>query len=106
MNKPELAKEFANLIADEGLKAWAKGSAVQLRIASAPKDKADEAWAELPSPDKPKDLRAGHVWGRLWVARQNTRLSDRSTQVKVVTAWPTPIVPFGKAGIALGLQDK
>ncbi|MBP3954177.1 hypothetical protein J8F10_02555 [Gemmata sp. G18] len=106
-NKHDQAKEFANLITDDGLKAWAKGTLIQARAGAAPKDKADEAWAELPPADKPKDVRAGHAWGLLWVARQNTRLSgDRSAELKAVTGWPTVGGPFGKAGIALGLQDK
>lgn len=102
------AKDLAKLIADEGAQAWAKGSAVALRSAAAPKEKADDSWAELPPAEKmPKDLRAGHAWGRLWVARHNTRLShNRSSEVRVVTAWPTAAWPFGRAGVALGLQDQ
>lgn len=98
------AKDFAKAISDDGLSAWANGSAVQARV-SGSKDKADEGWAELPPADKmPKDLRAGQVWGRLWVARQNTKVAGNQTSA--VSAWPTAVGPFGKAGIALGLQDK
>ncbi len=106
--KHDQAKSFTDCIADEGLKVWAKGSAVRLRIAVAPMDKADETWAELPTLDKlPKEFRAGHAWGRMWVARQNTKLSgDRTGEVKVVSEWPNIVIPFGKAGVALGLQDK
>ena len=99
------AKQFADLLPDESAKAWAKGDAGRLRIALAPKDKADEGWVEVPT--DPKALRAGHAWGRMWVARQNTRLSGKLTpEVTAVTAWPSPLVPFGKAGVALGLQDR
>lgn len=102
--KHDKARDFAKLIQDDGLEAWARGSAVRLRVAGS-KDKADVEWAELP--DDPKKLRAGHEWGRLWVARQNTRASgDRSAEVKAVAAWPAAAVPFGKAGVALGLQDR
>ncbi len=105
--KHDQAKEFAKLITDDGLRAWANGSAVHLRIAAAPKEKADEAWAEPPPVDKPKEFRAGHAWGRLWVARQNAKVSgDRSGEVKDVSAWPKVLIPFGKAGVALGLQDR
>lgn len=101
----ELAKKFAALIPDEGLKAWATGDAVRLRLATVPKEKGDEAWAEVP--DDPKKVRAGQAWARLWLARHNTHVSGkRDESVKAVSAWPTPIVPFGKAGVALGLQDK
>ncbi|AMV26333.1 hypothetical protein VT84_18190 [Gemmata sp. SH-PL17] len=105
-NKPDLAKELANLIADDGMKAWARGAIVQARSGAGSKDKADESWVELPPADKPKEVRAGHAWGLLWVARQNTRLSgDHSAELKIVNTWPTVGIPFGKAGIALGLQD-
>lgn len=106
--RPDQAKEFAKLIADDGLQAWARGSAVQARVAGALKERADEEWAELPPADKlPKDLRAGHAWGRLWVARHNTRLShNRTAEVKAVSAWPAVVGPFGRAGVALGLQDE
>ncbi|HEY1186739.1 MAG TPA: hypothetical protein VGE74_03730 [Gemmata sp.] len=102
------AKEFAKLIADEGLREWAKGAAVQMRVAGAPREKADEGWAELPPAEKlPKDLRAGQAWGRLWVARQNTRVSgSRTGEVAEVSVWPAAVGPFGRAGIALGLQDQ
>jgi hypothetical protein len=101
----EQAKQFALVIPDESLKTWALGDAVHLRLLAALKEKGDEGWLELP--DDPKKLRAGHAWARLWIARQNTRLSgDRAAEVKVVSAWPTFVVPFGKAGVALGLQDK
>ncbi|MFM8271532.1 MAG: hypothetical protein ACKODX_04275 [Gemmata sp.] len=104
--KHEQARMFADAIPDDGLRAWAKGSAVQLRIAASPKDKADEAWAEPPG-DRPKEFRAGQAWGRMWVARQNARVSgSRSAEVKVVSDWSAAVVPFGKAGIALGLQDR
>ncbi len=106
--KHDQVKRFAQLIPDEGLKEWALGSAVQLRVAALPKeskDKADDSWAELP--DDPKKMRAGHLWGRLWVARQNTRASgDRTAEAKAVAAWPSSVIPFGKAGVALGLQDR
>jgi hypothetical protein len=99
------ANRFADALADEGLRVWAKGDAVRLRAAASPAERADEAWAEVPK--DLKSLRAGHGWGRLWVARQNARLSgDRAAEVKAVGPWPTGISPFGKAGVALGLQDR
>lgn len=102
--KPDLAKQFADALADEGLKAWAKGDAIRARAEAAPKDKPDESFAEVP--DDPKRIKAGHLWGRLWLARQNTRANpDRAAQAKALLTWPTPAVPFGKAGVALGLQD-
>jgi hypothetical protein len=106
--KHDQSKEFAKVFADDGLQAWARGSAAHQRAAAGSKEKADESWAELPPSEKlPKDLRAGHAWGRLWAARQNARLSgDRGGEVKAVGGWPTVAGPFGKVGIALGLQDR
>ncbi len=85
---------------------WAKGDAVRYRVTANPKQKSEEAWAELPSTaDK---LRAGHAWGRFWVARQNAKLSgDWKAEKKVTDGWPlAPIQPFALAGIALGVKDQ
>ncbi|QJW98745.1 hypothetical protein [Frigoriglobus tundricola] len=102
--KPELVKKFTALLADEALKAWATGDAVRLRLAAAPREKGDDAWAEVP--DDARKIRAGQVWARFWLARQNARISgSRADSVRAVSGWPTPIVPFGKAGVALGIQD-
>ncbi|MBN9122542.1 MAG: hypothetical protein J0I06_25915 [Planctomycetes bacterium] len=103
--KHDQATQFADKLADDGLKAWAKGDAVRLRLAAAPKERGADTWIELP--DDAKKLRAGHALGRLWLARHNTRLSgDRAAEVKAASAWPAPISSFGKAGVALGLQDR
>ncbi len=102
--KHEQAKEFAAKLTDEGLKAWARGDTIRLRLAGA-KEKGDEAWSDLP--DDPRKFRAGHAWGRLVIARNNTRLSgDRTAEARAVSSWPTPLGTFGKAGVALGLQDR
>lgn len=102
--KPEPAKALANMIADDGLKAWAKADA--LRLAATPGSPLDEAAFE--APDDAAKLKAGHAWGRYWVARHNTRVSGDSTkQKKVVEGWPKGTVqPLGLAGIALGLRDR
>jgi hypothetical protein len=100
------AKELAESLADEGLRTWAHGEAARQRVRANPKDKADEGWFEVPNTsDK---LRAGHAWGRLWIARQNAKLSgSRNDEKKAIAGWsPAPLRPFGLAGIALGLQDR
>ncbi len=103
--KSDVAKQFAQALPDESSRAWALGDGAHLRIAAAPKEKAEEALVELP--DDAKKFRAGHAWGRLSIARQNAKLSgDRSAEAKAVNAWPTALAPFGKAGVALGIQDK
>jgi hypothetical protein len=102
--KLDQAKQFADAIPDDGLKAWAKADA--LRLAAAPGAPLDEAAFE--APDDPAKQRAGHAWGRFWVARHNARLSgDRVKEKKAVDAWPRgTIQPLGLAGIALGLRER
>jgi hypothetical protein len=103
--KDDRAKTFADAIADEGLKAWARGDCVRLKIVGSPDQKAEDAWVEVP--DDSKKVRAGHAWGRLWIARQNARLSqNREAEKKATLLWPPTVQPFALAGIALGLQDR
>jgi hypothetical protein len=100
------AKTLANTLHDDGLKAWAEGDGLRLRALVSPKEKADEGRLDIPAtPDK---LRAGHAWGRLWIARQNAKLSgDRNQEKQVVSGWqPAAVRAFGLAGIALGLHDQ
>jgi hypothetical protein len=102
--KYENANNLADAIADETLRAWAKGDVVRLRILGSPKDKASEGWAETPDPTAQK---AGHALAWMWIARQNAKLShDREAEKKATASWPTTLHPFALAGIALGLQDK
>ncbi len=104
--KIEQANQFANAISDEGLKAWAKGEIVRIRLANAPNDKGEESWLE-PLPEKSEKYRVGHAWGRRWLARQNMRITgNKSEQMKTVNGWTAPFSSFGKAGVAAGLQDR
>lgn len=103
--RAEQAKAFADKLSDEGLKAWAKADGFRARLAAGPKDKADESAAD--APDDVRKMRAGHALARLWLARHNTRLSgDRNAEVAAANKWTAPLSAFGKAGVALGLQDK
>jgi hypothetical protein len=100
------ARELAGSLTDEGLRAWAIGSGLRERAGTNPKDRADEGQIEAPrTPDK---VKAGHYWGRLWIARQNARLSgDREAEKAAVNGWsPEVLRRAGLAGIALGLQDR
>jgi hypothetical protein len=100
------AQKLADALTDDGLKAWAKGDAVRHRVATNPKEKAEESWVELPATaDK---LKAGHAWGRFWIARQNAKVSGSWRDEKTATAgWsPAAIHPFALAGIALGIKDQ
>ncbi len=103
--KADHAKQFADLIADEGTKAWAYGCAIQFAAKPENTSRLEDTALELP-PD-PKKLRAGHFWGRMWQARQNARSLSASEATKLVKAWPAgTIIPFGLAGIALAQHDK
>lgn len=97
---------LCNALTDEGLREWARAEAVRLRIAANAQAKADPGWVEVP--DSPEKLRAGHAWGRLWIARQNARLSgNRAAEHQATADWkPAAVHPFALAGIALGLQDR
>src|SRR5262249_10798409 len=77
----EQAKAFGDMLPDDALKAWARGDAARMRIAANPKDKADETWVEVP--DTAKNQRPGHAWGRMWIARQNAKLSQDRDARKV-----------------------
>lgn len=100
--EPE-AKTLTDALADEGLRAWAKGDGVRLRLAAKP-EKAAEALVELP--DDVKKYRVGHAWGRLAIARTNAALAKDRGVLKEFTGWPRGTIhPFALAGAALGLQD-
>jgi len=102
--KADAAKQLAEAIPDEGLRAWARADA--LRLGAAEKTPLDESAFEAPA--DPARQRAGHGWGRFWVARHNARLSnDRSKVRDAVKGWPEGTVrPLGLAGGALGLRDR
>ena len=99
--KTEQATKLADSLNDEGLKIWAKAEIV--RESKPPIDA-----STVTAPDNPKDLRAGHAWSHLWLARNNTRISDdRSKETSAIATWQKgTLQPFGLAGIALGLRDQ
>lgn len=104
--RPDQAKALADLIPDDGLKAWARAELIRARLTPESKDPGNDEWLELPT--EVKQLRAGHAWGRLCLSRHNARVSgDRGEQVdKAKLAADGPLHPFALAGIALGLQDR
>lgn len=103
--KADQARQLAAAIPDEGLKEWAMGDAI--RQSATPENKTPADASSTTVPDDPKKLRAGHAWGRFWVARHNMRLTrDQSKLTKEVATWPKGTVhPFGMAGIAVGLME-
>ena len=104
-NRPDQAKTLADLAGDDGAKAWAKGSGLAAAATPENKNKLEDAAMEIP--DDAKKLRAGHFFGRLWLARQNGRLTSASDATKPVNLWPKGTVkPFGLAGIAVAQHEK
>lgn len=100
----EQSKQLADLIPDEGLKVWAKGSAIQ--YAATPTNTATVEDSALEVPDASR-IRAGHMWGRYWQARQNARHMSASEATKLVNLWPKGTIrPFGLAGIAVAQHEK
>jgi hypothetical protein len=103
--KPDPARALADAIPDEGLRAWAMGEVIRWGSIGGGTAEVGEEAAE--APDDPKKARAGHAWGRLWLARHNTRVGDTSAVRRAVDLWPAGTAkPFGLAGIALGLKDR
>jgi hypothetical protein len=101
---PEDARTLADLIPDEGLRAWAKGSCFQFQATAENKSKLDDAWFEMPA--DPSKLRAGHAWGKLWLARHNARLGQKET-LAAVNLWNKGTIrPFGLVGAALAQHDR
>ena len=103
--RADQAKQLADLILDDGLKAWGKGSAIQFAATPANKTRVEDAELELPT--DPKLLRAGHAWGKMWQARRNARIMSAGEATKSIATWPKGTIhPFGLAGIALAQHDK
>ena len=103
--RADQAKQLADLISDDGLKAWGKGSAIQFAATPANKTRVEDAELELPT--DPKLLRAGYAWGKMWQARRNARIVSAGEATKSIATWPKGTIhPFGLAGIALAQHDK
>lgn len=103
--KADAARALAEAIADEGLRAWARGEVIRCGSTPSASARAEDDAAE--AKDNPKDARAGQAWGRFWLARHNTRVSgDGGKEGAAVNLWPAWAKPFGLAGIALGLKDR
>lgn len=103
--KPDPARALADTLAEDGLRAWALGDVIRGGSLGGSTAKVEEDAAE--APDDPKKARAGHAWGRLWLARHNTRATGDAADVRrKVDLSPAWAKPFGLAGIALGLKDR
>ncbi len=98
------AEKVWGLLADEGLRAWAKADCQRWKLAANPKQK-----AEMPTADRPDDaakLRVSAAFQALAVARHNAAESGDRGPAKEYETWGKGnLRGFGLAGLALGLQD-
>ncbi len=98
------AETLCNLLADDGLRAWAKADALRLKLAANPKQKAESSAVDRP--DTPEKLRVAAALTALTVARHNAGIGGDRAPAKEYETWGKGnLRAFGLAGLALGLQD-
>ena len=105
-NRPETVEAFVKSISSDAYRAWARAEALRHQLASSGEKPGEETQAEAPS--DPKDVRIGHAWGRLALARHNARVTNNTPDASVrYDNWGAGTFrPYGLAGLALGLQDR
>jgi hypothetical protein len=102
--KYEEAKKLADELPTGGFREWTRAEILRERFGNGSKEPADAGLMEMP--DDPRNLRIGHAWGRLHIARQAARLSGDRNGAKQFESWPKGTIhPFALAGYSLGLQD-
>ena len=101
VNQPDKVEVFAKAIQKDEYRAWAKFEALRAQSA------AGDASAAV-VPENPKDQKAGHALARYAVYRNNARATgDAKPYLSEIDALAPGIFrPYGKAGLALGLQDR
>ena len=98
------AEVLCNLLAEDGLRTWAKADALRLKLAANPKQKAESSQVERP--DDPAKLRVAAALAALAVTRHIAALSGDRAPAKEYETWGKGnLRAFGLAGLALGLQD-
>lgn len=104
--QPDQIDALAAGIPDESLRIWAKADAFRIRAAASPDAKPLEESQLTELPSDPKNLRLGHAWGRLALARNNAKATG-SNDFQQYEKWgKSTVAPFAKVGVALGLQDR
>ncbi|QEL19738.1 hypothetical protein [Limnoglobus roseus] len=102
----EQADEFTKSISGD-LKVFAKAEVLRNKLAANPGQQPKDEDAELPAEPDAKNLKLGHAWGRLALARHNgARTRDKGLASTYAKSWPAKIIaPFGQIGVLLGIQD-
>ena len=105
-NQPDKVEAFVKSISSDAYRAWARGEALRHQLASSGEKPGEETQAEAPT--DPKEVRVGHAWGRLALARHNARVTgnDPDASVRYGNWGSGTFRPYGLAGLALGLQDR
>ena len=96
--QPAAAERLAKAISDSRLRGWAQLAAVRSRLAEK-KDRAEESLA-----DGMEKERLPYALALEAIARHNARLDNRVPAA--VDGWDEKLQPFGRAGAALGMQDR
>lgn len=96
------ADALAQVIADDGLREWARAEALRARWAAGK--------AAVPAADAPKTepgkLHVGHAWGCLLLARHNAAATGAADPAAYDAWGKGELRGFGYAGAALGLKDR
>jgi hypothetical protein len=105
-NQPDKVDVFVKAIQKEEYRAWARFEALRAQFASGDPKPADSAAA--PIPENAKDQKVGHALARMAVYRNNARATGdaKPSLAEVEALGPGTFRPYGRAGLALGLQDR
>jgi hypothetical protein len=105
-NQPDRVEAFAKAIEGDGYRAWARAEGLRQLLAASGERPGEESQAEVPT--DPKDVRVGHAWGRLALARHNAKVTGNTPDAAPrYEQWGAgTFKPYGLAGLALGLQDR
>jgi hypothetical protein len=106
-NQPDKAEVFVKAQSKEDVRIWSRAEALRSRLVAGHESRPVD-FNLAPVPDNTKDHRIGHGWARLTVARHNAKVADDPRGVLIeVNSWAAGSYrPLGKAGLALGLQDR
>lgn len=106
VNQQDKVEVFLKAIQKEEYRAWARYEALRAQFAAGGDKPADSAAA--PIPENAKDQKVGHALARLAVYRNNARATGdaKPSLTEIETLGLGTFRPYGRAGLALGLQDR
>ena len=102
----EHARDLAESIADDDLRHWAHAERYRHRLRANPETSPVDP-SEYDLPTDHRQIKPGHAWGCLAIARHNARRSGTRIAPEQFAEWGGgQLQGFGLAGTALGLQDR